>query len=223
MAKTKLGEEVMEWSAASKEELKTDLGKLTKLPIDVLRAVAVKVAKNYPACNPYELAAVEAEQQGAQNPQDLADGISAFAYLWDDGEGESAEAIASDFVSMGLLSKDAVSILLDLWASAEPFRATAKVISKYTQIGSPLYVVLRGTVDIRLRFHKTFDEFLSGKLPTELVGTQQVIMANLTLKQPDGGEVTTSFLMDEDDLRYMKKFVRNMERELELSKGLHRP
>jgi hypothetical protein len=87
-------------------------------------------------------------------------------------------------------------------------------------MGSTLFVGLRGTIDLRLRFHKTEDEFLGGKLPTNVAGAQAVIMANLSVSEPDGTEAVIAFLMDENDLSYMKKFVRNMERELKIGKSM---
>ncbi len=47
-----------------------------------------------------------------------------------------------------------------------------------------------------------------------------LFMVNLTLAQPGDKESVISFVMDENDLNYMKRFVNHMERELELSKGL---
>lgn len=82
------------------------------------------------------------------------------------------------------------------------------------------FVNIRGTVDYRLRFHDTRDKFLAGRLPKQIFGAQQVIMANLAVSDPDGEERVVPFVMDENDLAYLKKFVRNMERELELSKDL---
>lgn len=220
MLQTQLGEKMKGWAPKSKAELKNDLEKLTKAPLDILRAVVDKIARTYPACNATELAALEAEQRGIPHPQDLTDAISVFTYIWGNVDGESPQAITADLVSLELLSNDAGRILTELLLSAEPYRESARVASTYTRIGSSLFVGLHGTVDVRLRFHNTDEDFVNGKLPTELVGTQQLIVANLTLSQLDGEEVVVSFLMDEDDLRYMKKFIRNMEQGLELSRGL---
>lgn len=103
---------------------------------------------------------------------------------------------------------------------AEPFRETAKVAASYLKVGAPLFVGLRGTVDIRCRFHRTDEDFTNTMTPNELVGAQQVIVANLTIHNLDEGETIVPFLMDENDLNFMKRFVKNMEKELELSKDL---
>lgn len=220
MPETKLGQKVVGWSPSAKTEFKTDLDKLTKVPLKVLRTVVDKIARTYPACNVLELVALEAEQHAVPNPQDLSDSMAVFGYIWENIDGESSQAVIADLSSLGLLSKETVPILTDLLAAADPFREPAKVAANYLRVGSALFVTLRGTVDFRLRFHKTFDDFSTGKLPTELVGAQQVIMATLIVSQPDGEETAIPFLMDDNDLLYMKKFVRNMERELELSKDL---
>jgi hypothetical protein len=146
--------------------------------------------------------------------------ISVFTYIWENIDGESPQDVTADLTSLGLLSKDGARMLTDLLVSAEPFRETAKVASDYLRVGSALFATIRGTVDLRLRFHKTEEDFTSGKPPTELVAAQQVVLANLTISEPDGKETVVSFLMDDNDLSYMKRFVRHMERELELSKGL---
>ena len=78
MAKTKLGQKVEGWSASAKEELKTDLDKLIKVPPAVLLAVVHKIAQTYPACNTAELAALEAEQSGIPDSQALSDFVAAF-------------------------------------------------------------------------------------------------------------------------------------------------
>jgi hypothetical protein len=219
MPETKLGQKFLGWSSSSKAEFKTDLDKLTKVPFNVLRTVVDKIARTYPACNVLELVALEAEQH-VTNAQDLSDSMAVFGYIWDNIDGESSEAVIADLSSLGLLSKQTEPILADLLAAADPFREPAKVAANYLRVGSALFVGIRGTVDFRLRFHKTYDDFSSGKLPTELVGAQQVIMTSLVISQPDGEETVVPFLMDDNDLLYMKKFVRNMERELELSKDL---
>lgn len=220
MPETQLGQRVAGWSASAKEEFRADLDKLTKLPPNVLRSVIDKFAKTHPACNPVELAALEAEQSAIADPQALTDAVSAFSYIWENMDGESPQAVTADLKSNGLLTNDTAGILLELLTSAEPFRETAKVKSSYIRIGAPLFASVRGAVDLRLRFHKKDEEFVIGVPPKELVGAQQVVMVDLVLNENGNHERTISFLMDENDLGYMKRFVRNMERELELSKGL---
>ena len=218
MPETKLGKRMATWSDEAKEEFRADLEKVTKLPAKVLRSVLHKIAKTYPACNSVELAAVEAEQS-AIDPQTLTDSVSVFTYVWENGEGESSKAVTADMESLGLLSKDAMPIVTELLTSAEPFREAALVESSYVRLGAPLFVGIRGTVDLRLRFHKTDVEFTIGVPPSKLLGTMALIMANLTINTT-GNESVISFVMDENDLNYMKRFVKHMERELELSKGL---
>jgi hypothetical protein len=220
MPQTQLGDSLEAWTASAKAEFKNDLNKLTSLPTDALRTVVDKIAKSYPACNATELALVEAEQRGISNPQDLADVISAWTFLWSRTEGESPQVVVNDLASLGVISDDAGRVLTDLLEAAEPFRETAQTASLYLRVGAPLFVSIRGVLDVRCRFHRTAQEFQSGKLPSELIDAQQVIMANLTLNNPDDEEVVIPFLMDENDLRYLKRFVRNMEREIELSKSL---
>ncbi len=207
------------WSEEAKEEFRADLEKVPKLPAKVLRSVLHKIAKTYPACNSVELAALEAEQS-AIDPQTLTDAVSVFTYVWENGEGESPKAVIADLESLGLLSKDAMPIVTELLTSTEPFRETAIVESSYIRIGAPLFATIRGAVDLRLRFHKTDIEFTIGVPPTKLLGTMALFMVNLTLAQPGDKESVISFVMDENDLNYMKRFVNHMERELELSKGL---
>jgi hypothetical protein len=220
MAKTQLGQSVEGWSGTAKAEMRADLDKLTELPLDVLRTVIDKIAKTHPACNVGELCALEAEQHAVPDPQLLSDAISSFTYIWENMGHESAKAVSEDLSSLGLLSNGAARILTDLLVSAEPFRATARVVSANLRIGSPLFVEIRGTVDLRLRFHKSEGELVGGKLPAEIIDGQQVIMANLTINGPGNNEKVVSFLMDDNDLKYLKRFVRNMEKELELTKHL---
>ena len=58
MPETKLGQKVVGWSPSAKTEFKTDLDKLTKVPLKVLRTVVDKIARTYPACNVLELVAL---------------------------------------------------------------------------------------------------------------------------------------------------------------------
>jgi hypothetical protein len=220
MLQTQLGEKVEKWSAKAKADFKADLNKLTKVRLDVLRLVVDKIAKTYPACNSIELAALEAEQSAMSDAQALSAVVSCITYIFDNIDDESPQAVAADLTSLGLISKEEATILTDLFVSSQPYRGTAKVAAEYLRVGSTLFVGLRGTVDLRLRFHKTLDGLRTAQSPTELVGAQQVIMAELTMSGPEGRERVVSFLMDENDLTYMKRFVRNMEREMELSKDL---
>lgn len=220
MVHTQLGKKIEDWSASSKAEFKNDLNKLTKVPLETLRPLARQVARTYPCCNVFELAALEAEQRGLPDPQELSDVLSAWTFVWENIDGESPQAIAGDLVALGLASDPVARILHELIVEAEPFRETAKVVASYLKIGSPLFVGLRGTVDIRCRFHKKDEDFTNTRRPTELVGVQQLIMANLTIHNLDDEESVISFVMDENDLAYMKRFVINMEKELELSRSL---
>jgi len=221
MLRTQLGTRIESWSATGKTQFKTDLDKITKVPLDVLRKVVEKIAKTFPACNSIELAALEAEQSSLPNSQALLDAISSFTYIWENtAPDESPLSVVEDLTSLQVLSPDASRVLTGLVQSAEPFRDSARVASEYIRMGSPLFVGLRGTVDLRLRFHKTVQDLATGNLPTTIAGAQRVIMANLEINHPGDRSRVISFLMDENDLSYMKRFVRNMERELELSKNL---
>jgi hypothetical protein len=153
--KTQLGRKVELWSATAKSEFKADLESLLELPPETLHNLAYKIAKTFPACNPTELAALEAEQSSGADPRVLADAVSVFTYLWDNVDGEPPADVTSDFESLGLLSHEASGVITNLLESAEPFRATARVESSYIRIGAPLFVGIRGVVDLRLRFHNT--------------------------------------------------------------------
>jgi hypothetical protein len=221
MAETDIGTSVATWSTAAKADLKQDLDKLTKVPLDVLRPLVEKIAKTLPACNPADLVALEAEEKGIANSEALSDVISSLVFIFENAdEGESPQSVVNDLTALGLLSNEAAPILTDLLKTAAPFREGAKAQASYIRIGAPLFVTLRGVLDVRLRFHKKREDFVMGAPPTSLAGTQRVIVADLTLQQADGREEVVSFTMDESDLGYMKRFVRHMERELELSKGL---
>src|SRR5260370_2554658 len=157
MPQTQLGQRIAEGSANSRAEVKADLDKLTKLPAPILHPVVYKIAKTHPACNPLELAALEAEQTGIADPQALSDAVSVFTYIWENMDGESPQAVTADLESLGLLSKDGARILTELLVSAEPFRETAKVEASYLRIGSPLFAAIHGAVDLRLRSPTTND------------------------------------------------------------------
>lgn len=222
---TKLGQRISAWPDPSKAEYKVDLDKITQVPLDLLRSVASKLARTLPACNSYELAVLEAERHSLENTEIFTDAVASVGYLFENiDDDESAEALVEDLVSIGVVSKDAAAVLISLLDDFLPFRETAKAAAAYLRIGSPLFVGIRGTVDIRLRFHKRADNLTATHSPTQLHGAQQVVMADLIISEyrdtAEMQERVVSFLMDENDLGYMKRFVRNMERELELSKGL---
>jgi hypothetical protein len=218
--KTQLGQKVAQWSTSAKAEFKSDMESLAKLPPRVLHNLVDKIAKTYPACNPTELAALEAEASSTADPQVFADAVAVFTYLWDNIDGESPADVAADFEALGLLSHESSGMVTDLLASAEPFRETARVESSYIRIGAALFVGIRGTVDLRLRFHKTDDDFMIGAPPAKLIGSQAVVMANLTINDPGNQERVIPFLMDENDINSLKRFIRHMEAELALSKEL---
>jgi hypothetical protein len=220
MAQTALGARIEAWSANSKSELKSDLSRLSKFPPDLLWSILVKVAKTYPACNTSELAALEAEERGIKEAQELYDVISVWTYIWENSDGESPQEITADLIALELLSKQDAEVLFELLTKAAPFRQTAEVMASYLHVGAPLFVGLRGVVDVRCRFHRTDEEFFASGPPSELVDTFPVVLANLTINAPGDKETVVSFLMDENDLSYMKRFVRQMEKELELTKSL---
>jgi hypothetical protein len=220
MAKTKLGQKVEGWSARAKEEFRADLDKMTRVPSVVVRSLVDKIAKTSPACNTVELAAFEAEQHSVPDRQAVSDFVAAFTFLWNNSSGESYNDVLSDLSSQGLVSNSTAEALAELLKSAAPFREAAEVAADHLRVGSTLFVSLRGTVDVRLRFHETQNEFLAGTLPKKVFGAQEVIMASLTISEPDGEEKVIGFLMDENDLNFMKKFVRNMEQEFELCRGI---
>lgn len=220
MLQTRFGEKAQEWSSKAKADFKADIDALKVIPPSVLRAFIDQIAKTYPACNVVELATLEAERNAITDAQPLADVGSAFAYILENTDRERPEAVTADLASLELISPDAAEILREMLALASPFREAAKVASSYLRIGAPLFASISGTVDLRLRFHKTEAEFLNRKLPTELAHAQPVVLVNLFLATAGEREDTVSFLMDETDLKYMKRFVTNMERELELARGL---
>ena len=82
-AANETGHRMADWSESAKADFKADLEKVIKLPPDMLRPVVYKIAKTHPACNPIELAALEAEQSSIADPQALTDAISVFTYIWE--------------------------------------------------------------------------------------------------------------------------------------------
>jgi len=224
MLQTFLGTTVEKWSDSAKADMKTDLNKLSTVPHDLLLTIADEVARTHPCCNPVELAAVEAEKRGIEDPQDLIDAVAGFTFVWSKTEQQDTpQAITQDLLGLQLISQPAAQRLAELLTAAQPFRETAEVTSNYLRIGTALFGDIRGTVDIRCRFHKTSEEFISSRLPQELVDTYQVIITNISVNHPNGNNDVFTFLMDEKDLAYMKRFVRNMERELELTKHMLAP
>ena len=219
MPKTEFGKVAAAMSADSQAEIASDLGKIARIPKDILRGALERIAKTYPACNVPEVAAQEAERHGIASPQDFFDAVSSLNFIWSSISGQALKAVAADLVELGLLSDNAVPLFIELLSAAEPFREIGKVVSNYLRIGSALFSEIQGTVDLRFRFHKRDEDLTSSALPTELVATQQVIVANLRLSAPNGDDQMVPFLMDENDLGAMKRFIRNMERELELTRS----
>jgi len=217
--KTELGKKVEKATSGARNGFADDLGKLTKTPFDALQAVADKIAKTHPACVPYQIVAIEAEQRGIEH-RDLYDAISAFIYVWANMDDDSPQDVIADLASLDMIDNGAARVLAALLASAAPFRQTARTASLYIRVGAPLFANIQGVVDVRLRFHETAEEFENGYAPKGVQGTQHVILANLTLRDPSETDRVVPFLMDENDLQYMKRFVKHMEKELEFSREL---
>jgi hypothetical protein len=218
MALTEIGRTLDRWSPSDKAGLKEDIGKLIKIPPETLRPVLEQIGRTYPACNTYELAAIAAEQGNEASAEDWNDAVAAWTYIWSNMEKDAPQAVSGDLVSLGLIPESALGLITGLLNIATQQRETALVVSRYIRVGAPLFVQISGVVDIRCRFHENEAEFKLGKMPEKLVDAHPVIMANILLNNQDDKERTFSFLMDENDLSAMKRFVRNMERELELSK-----
>ena len=189
------------------------------LPPDYLRSIILKISKSYPACNAAEIANVEAEQRAIPVPDDLSDAIAAWTYIWSNSTDATPEGIVQDLSSLGLVSAPGAKVLSDLLISAEPFRESAKAVSAYLRVGAPLFVNVRAVIDIRCRFHSNEDEFMGGRAAKTLMETLPVVLATLTLTENDETK-SINFLMDESDLSYLKRFVKNMEGQLELAKNL---
>jgi hypothetical protein len=133
-------------------------------------------------------------------------------------DSDEPESIVSDLLSLELLPEALAPTLDALAKSAKPLRESANAVAANLRFGAPLFVKLRGTVDIRLRFNKSAEEIEVGSAPIGLLGAQRLIFANLTINRPDDEEEVIPFVMDEADLQYMKRFVKNMETALALSK-----
>jgi hypothetical protein len=218
MADTQLRKTLEDWSPASKAEFRADLENVTKIPPEGLRRVVQEVARTYPACNIREVIAREAERSSMADPQELFDVMSGLTFLWANSGHETPQAVAQDLVSLEMASDAAAKIVEELLTSTLPLREGARAVSAYLRVGAPLFVSIKGVVDIRCRFHEKEEGLNSGAVPTRLIDTHPVVMASLLLNDEDDDEKTVSFLMDENDLGYLKRFVRNMEKELELSK-----
>lgn len=219
MAQTKLGKRIEGWSESEKQELKTDLDKLAKVPRNILDPIVDKIARTAPACNVADLVAVEADNHSLSDWRELGSSISAVSFVINNLDGQSAKSVTDDLTSILSLSKEATGVLNELLSSAQPFRESAEAASTYIRVGAPLFATIRGTVDLRLRFHQTERDFVMGGRPSRIHGVSPVVMVDLTLALPDQEkESVQSFVMDENDLKFMKRFVDHMERELELSK-----
>ena len=218
MADTQLRKTLEDWSPGSKAEFRTDLENVNKIPPESLDRVVQEVARTYPACNIREVIAREAERSRGADPQELFDVMSGLTFLWANSGHETPQTIAQDLVSLGMASDATAKIVEELLTSTLPLREGAQALSAYLRVGAPLFVSIRGVVDIRCRFHEREQGLNSGAVPTKLIDTHTVVMASLLLNDEDDEEKTVSFLMDENDLGYLKRFVRNMEKELELSK-----
>ena len=220
MLKTPLGRRIEGWSATGKQELSDDLNELPKLQPEILKAVVDKIAKSYPACNVSEIVAQEAEERSIPEWKTLSDVAAALAFVFGNLDGQPSKDVASDLVSLELLSKEAARIFVELLESVEPLHGIARTVSAYLRVGSPLFVSIRGTVDLRLQFHRTEHEFLAAKQPTGIIEAHRVMLVSLTTTDAEDDDRVFHFLMDENDLTSLKRFIRNMETELELSKSL---
>jgi hypothetical protein len=219
MVQTQLGKKVEGWSESQKQELKTDLDKLTKVPRKILDPIVDKIARTSPACNVADLVAVEADNHSLSDWRDLGSSVAAVSFVMNNLAGQSPTSVADELSSILSLSKEATKVLNELLLSAQPFRESAEAASTYIRVGAPLFSTIRGTVDLRLRFHQTEREFVMGGRPSRIHGVSPVVMVDLTLALPDEEKETIqSFVMDENDLKFMKRFVSHMERELELGK-----
>jgi hypothetical protein len=221
MAQTELGKKVEGWSASAREDLKRDLNKLVKVPRNILGVIVDKIARTAPACNVPDLVALEAENHSIPDWRELGSSVAAVSFVMSNLDGQSPKSVTEDLSSILSLSKEATETLGDLLTSAEPFRESAMAAATYLRVGAPLFATIRGTVDLRLRFHQTEAEFVMGAQPSKIQGVSPVVMVDLTLAMPDQEkESVISFVMDENDLSFMKRFVKHMERELDLSKEL---
>jgi|GEM_PF-2408621 len=211
------GKAVHGWSLAAKRELGKDLEKLGTVPLEVLRSLSDRIARTYPACSVTELAIAESERSTDLNGPTLVDVASVLGYVFDKADGDAPELVAADLVSLELLPKSLEPTLVELIKLAQPLRKSANAAAANIRFGAPLFVKLRGTVDIRLQFNASEDEIRVGSAPVGLIESQRLIFANLTINRPSGKDDVIPFVMDEADLQSMKRFVRNMESALEIS------
>jgi hypothetical protein len=218
MLQSDLVKSISEWSSASKTELKGDLAKLGSVPMEVLRSISDRIAKTYPCCSPAELAILESERRGESDGRTLADVASLLGFIFDKADNDEPGDIVSDLVSLELLPEALAPTLLSLVQAAQPLRTSANAAAANIRLGTSLFVTLRGTVDIRLRFNKSAEEIEVGSAPVGLMDAQRLVFANLTINRLNAENEVIPFVMDEADLQYMKRFVRNMEAALELSK-----
>jgi hypothetical protein len=219
-AQTQLGMKVQAWTEVSKQDLRGDLNAIPTVPREVLTTIVDKVAKTSTACNVGELVALEAENNSISDWEALSAAVSAVSFVLSNLGDDAPRAVADELGSLLALSKGATSLLGELLQSAQPFREMARVSAAYLKVGAPLFVEMRGTVDLRMRFHSSAEEFTMGAAPSKVHGVMPAVIVNLTITKPGNDEESVvSFLMDESDLNYMKKFIRHMERELELAKG----
>lgn len=135
MAMTKIGQKIEGWTSSAKEELRTDLDRLRNVPFDVLASIVDKIARTYPACNTFELAAYEGERLGVRDPDELSDVIAAFAFVWDNLGDEPTDAVIKDLAAAGVLSPDAAGTLTKLLTAALPFRESAQVSADHIRMG----------------------------------------------------------------------------------------
>jgi len=163
------GKSVSEWSSASKTELKNDLEKLGSVPIEVLGPLSDRIARTYPACNPAELAILESERVSELDGRTFADVASVLAFIFSKANDDEPESVVSDLVTLELLPQALAPKLLALAKSAQPLRKPANAAAANIKFGAPLFVRLRGTVDIRLRFNESAEDIGVGSAPVGLL------------------------------------------------------
>jgi hypothetical protein len=117
MARSKLGQRIAGWSESATHEFRRDLDRLNKLPPDVVRPLVEKIVRTHPACNTAELAALEAEQRGITDSQELSDFIAAFVFLWENIDGDELEDVIDDLSNNAGLQKETLRVLRDFCLS----------------------------------------------------------------------------------------------------------
>jgi hypothetical protein len=221
MAQTELGNKVERWSADAREDLKADLNKLVNFDQELLSVIVDKIAKSAPACNVPDLVAVEAEKRSVSDFKELGSAVLAISFILTNLNNESAKSVTEDLASILTLPAKVSAALSKLLSSAEPFREGALAAFEYIKVGAPLFSTIRGVVDVRLRFHKTASESEINAGPSRVEGVAgHIILADLTVTRVNERDEdrVVSFLMDENDLAIMKRFIAHMEKELEMSK-----